>query len=185
MEGKGKVSFGPLVSAGVVMGAGLGGFVDGIVLHQIMQWHNMLSARTPPDTLVNAKINMVWDGFFHAGVWIMTAIGLAMLFRAGGRKDVPWSGRTFFGSLLIGWALFNLVEGIIDHHILRLHHVYEYASADSQAVFDYGFLLIGGVILGSIGLAIVKSGKRTWNRDVRLGAGVAPEEGVHRSAYLK
>ena len=36
--------------AGIVLGLGLGGFVDGIALHQIMQWHNMGSAvteRTP------------------------------------------------------------------------------------------------------------------------------------------
>lgn len=168
-DGGSEVRFGPLVSAGVVMGAGLGGFVDGIVLHQILQWHNMLSARTPPDTLVKAKINMVWDGFFHAGVWIVTAIGLAMLFKAGSRRDVPWSGKTYFGSLLMGWALFNLVEGIIDHHILRLHHVFEYASADTQAAFDFGFLLIGGVLMGLIGAAIVKSGKKSWRSETTPG----------------
>ena len=34
--------------AGVVLGLGLGGFVDGITLHQIMQWRNMGSAVLPP-----------------------------------------------------------------------------------------------------------------------------------------
>ena len=33
--------------AGIVLGLGLGGFVDGIALHQIMQWHNMGSAVLP------------------------------------------------------------------------------------------------------------------------------------------
>jgi uncharacterized membrane protein len=70
---------GPLISAGVLIGAGMGGFVDGIVLHQLLQWHNMLSARLPPDNLVGAKINMFWDGVFHAAVWVMTAIGLTLL----------------------------------------------------------------------------------------------------------
>ena len=27
--------------AGILIGIGMGGFVDGIVLHQIAQWHNM------------------------------------------------------------------------------------------------------------------------------------------------
>ena len=27
--------------AGIVLGLGLGRFVDGITLHQIMQWHNV------------------------------------------------------------------------------------------------------------------------------------------------
>ena len=48
----------PLVAAGILLGAGLGGFVDGILLHQILQWHNMLSGQLPPDTLVRAKVNM-------------------------------------------------------------------------------------------------------------------------------
>jgi uncharacterized membrane protein len=163
------------------MGAGLGGFVDGIVLHQILQWHNMLSARTPPDTLVNAKINMVWDGFFHAGVWIMTAIGLGMLFRAGSQRDVPWSGRALLGALILGWGLFNLIEGIIDHHILRLHHVYEYADGQGQALIDYGFLLFGGVLMILIGRALIGSAKRSWRADDPLGAGVTPQG----RAYLK
>ena len=37
------------LSPGVVVGIGLGRFVDGIVLHQILQWHHMLtSAGYPP-----------------------------------------------------------------------------------------------------------------------------------------
>ena len=38
----------------------------------------MLSARIPTDTLVGAKVNMVWDGLFHAVVWTATAIGIAL-----------------------------------------------------------------------------------------------------------
>ena len=28
----------------IVLGIGLGGFLDGIVLHQILQWHHMLTS---------------------------------------------------------------------------------------------------------------------------------------------
>jgi uncharacterized membrane protein len=39
------------VSAGILFGLGLGGFFDGIVLHQILQWHHMVTnAGYPPDT---------------------------------------------------------------------------------------------------------------------------------------
>ena len=76
----------PLIAAGVLMGAGFGGFVDGIFLHQILQWHNMLSSRIPPNDLVAAKVNMTWDGYFHLAVLIMTLIGLAFLWKAGSRK---------------------------------------------------------------------------------------------------
>ena len=134
----------PLIVAGVLLGAGLGGFVDGIVLHQILQWHNLLSARLPPDTLVRAKVNMYWDGVFYAAVWLMTALGLRLLWAAGARPDVPWSGQTLVGALLLGWGVFNVVEGVIDHHLLALHHVREYAP--DKLPWDAAFLAFGAAL---------------------------------------
>lgn len=147
---------GPLISAGTLLGVGFGGFVDGIALHQILQVHNMLSAKYPPTTLVNAEINMFWDGLFHAFCWAMAAIGLVLLWRAGQRSDVPWSTRTFVGSLVFGWGLFNLVEGVIDHHILNVHHVVERLG---QSGFDFAFLAVGGLFMIGLGLAVIRSGR--------------------------
>jgi uncharacterized membrane protein len=31
------------IASGILFGLGLGGFFDGIVLHQVLQWHHMLS----------------------------------------------------------------------------------------------------------------------------------------------
>jgi uncharacterized membrane protein len=135
----------PLLSAGLALGMGMGGFVDGILFHQILQFHNMLSARIPNTDYVGAKVNMVWDGFFHAGVWTVTAIGILLLWRAGRRAGADLSGRLLAGALLIGWGLFNLVEGVIDHHLLQLHHVYEPAGL---SVWDWLFLLWGAGMLG-------------------------------------
>jgi uncharacterized membrane protein len=148
---------GPLISAGILMGAGLGGFVDGIVFHQILQVHNMLSNRIPPNDLVSAKINMTWDGYFHAAVWVMTAVGLYLLFRAGQRRDVPWSGQILLGSLLAGFGLFNLIEGIINHQILGIHHVMEYT--DNKLPYDLAFLG-SGVILLLLGGALIRAGSK-------------------------
>jgi uncharacterized membrane protein len=147
---------GPLICAGVLMGAGLGGFVDGIIFHQILQVHNMLSSRIPPNDLVSAKINMTWDGYFHAAVWVMTAVGLYLLFRAGQRRDVPWSGKILLGSLIAGFGLFNLVEGIIDHQILGIHHVVEYT--DNKLPYDLAFLA-SGVILLLVGWMLIRAGR--------------------------
>ncbi len=145
---------GPLLSAGLLLGAGLGGFVDGIVFHQILQWHNMLSGRLPPNNLVDAKINMFWDGLFHAAVWLMTVAGLAVLFKAGHRPDVMWSGRVFSGALLLGWGSFNVIEGLIDHQWLGIHHVMEYAvdtlPADLAFLgFGVALILLGWRLIGS------------------------------------
>ncbi len=138
------------------MGIGMGGFVDGILFHQIFQIHNMLSAKLPPNTLVNAKTNMVWDGLFHALTWVATAISIGMLWNAVKRKDVSLSGNTFFGSLVLGWGIFNVGEGIIDHHILGIHHVVE---LQGLSMYDYLFLA-SGVLFILIGLAFIRTGSK-------------------------
>lgn len=130
----------PLVSAGLVLGAGMGGFVDGILFHQIFQLHSMLTARRPPTTVANLEINMVWDGLFHAFTWTMTAIGLWLLFRAARQPEVNWSGRILLGAMIAGWGLFNFVEGLVDHHLLHVHHVVERLGV---SIWDYLFLASG------------------------------------------
>jgi uncharacterized membrane protein len=145
-----------LAAAGTLLGIGMGGFFDGILFHQILQVHNMLSAVLPPATLVNAEINMFWDGLFHAFTWTMTAIGIGLLFRAANRAERPLSGAAFAGRLLSGWGLFNLVEGVIDHHVLGIHHVLEGAG---HPWFDLAFLASGAIFL-AVGALLVRRGER-------------------------
>ena len=159
MEGPLKKS--PLIASGLLLGAGLGGFFDGILFHQILQFHNMLSGRIPVTDLVSAKVNMVWDGYFHAAVWVLTCIGLYRLFRAGQRPDVPWSGKILCGSLSLGWGAFNFIEGILDHGVFGLHHVYEYTANHWPA--DLAFLASGVLLLGA-GWALIRAGSRDGNR---------------------
>jgi uncharacterized membrane protein len=134
--------------AGLLLGVSLGGLVDGILLHQIVQWHNMGSAIAPPTTLALMAINMRWDGFFHAAVWLVTLIGVYWLLLDGRRCEPLPDIKTFTGLLFLGWGLFNLVEGILDHHLLGLHHVRDLPA--HVPLYDWLFLLIGGV--GFIGL---------------------------------
>ena len=152
-------NFRPLIAAGVLLGIGMGGFFDGIVFHQLLQLHNMLSASLPKTSIPNIEINMFWDGLFHAFTWLTTAAGLALLWRAGKHAEVPWSTRTFVGSLVLGWGLFNLVEGAIDRHILQIHHVVERLGL---SMFDYAFLA-SGVLFILIGTSLIRAGKK---RDV-------------------
>jgi uncharacterized membrane protein len=141
---------------GIVIGAGMGGFLDGIVLHQILQWHNMLSGWIPPDDVVSIKVNMVWDGWFHAAVWLMTAVGLGLLWRAVARHGAIWSGRRFLGATLLGWGLFNLVEGLVNHQVLGLHHVNQYS--EHVLAWDVAFLASGVVLIG-IGAGLARRPK--------------------------
>jgi uncharacterized membrane protein len=146
----------PVVVSGTLLGVGLGGFVDGITLHQILQWHNMLSSKLVPDDLVKMKINMLWDGLFHGFTWLMTVIGIAILWRAGRRPEVPWVTRSFVGAMLFGWGLFNLIEGLVDHQILGLHHVH---PGSCEFAWDMGFLASGALMI-AVGRGLIYSGRR-------------------------
>lgn len=134
----------PLVRAGIFLGIGMGGFFDGIVLHQLLQTHNMLSAVVPKTSIPNMEINMFWDGLFHALTWTMTLVGIALLWRAGRQRDVAWSGKALTAAMFLGWGLFNFVEGLIDHILLNIHHVIERLG---QSVYDYAFLASGIVFM--------------------------------------
>jgi uncharacterized membrane protein len=138
---------------GILLGIGLGGFVDGIVLHQILQWHHLLSdeGSYPDTTVAGLKGNTLADGLFHAATWLAVAIGVLVLWRrATGSRGLP-SGTALLGWMLVGWGLFNLVEGIVDHHILGIHHVREDGN---QTAFDLSFLAFGALLATSGGLLI-------------------------------
>jgi uncharacterized membrane protein len=137
------------LSAGVVLGIGLGGFIDGIALHQIAQWHNMGSAILPPHTMEAMRQNMLWDGLFHLATLAITIAGVFMLWRAAHHRTIPDTASGLIGEMLFGWGLFNLVEGVIDHHLLNLHHVRDLPV--HEPIYDWVFLAVGGVGLIVIG----------------------------------
>ncbi|HVK97637.1 MAG TPA: DUF2243 domain-containing protein, partial [Flavisolibacter sp.] len=69
----------PLTTASMVLGIGLGGFMDGIVLHQVLQWHEMLSAKIPATEYIGKSVNMFWDGIFHFFCLIVVLVGVVLL----------------------------------------------------------------------------------------------------------
>ena len=146
-------------SAGILFGLGLGGFFDGIVLHQVLQWHHMLSSWYPIDNLENLKLNTLWDGVFHSATYVFVVIGLFVLWRAAQQRHLAWSGKLLAGTLLIGWGVFNLVEGIVDHELLGMHHVNEVVASDQRAYWDFGFLAWGAAML-VIGSMTMRAGRR-------------------------
>ena len=133
----------------------MAGFLDGIVFHQILQWHQMLSSWIPSVDLVSSKVNMVWDGLFHALTWMTTFAGIVLLWRAAIRADVPRSSRVLGGSMAMGWGAFNGVEGLVDQ-VLGVHHVHPGAG---QLGWDLAFLA-SGVLLVALGVVVIHAGKR-------------------------
>jgi uncharacterized membrane protein len=128
----------------ILLGIGLGGFFDGIVLHQVLQWHHMLSTPNPPTSLDALELNTLADGLFHLGTWVVTLIGVGVLWRAAFLNPRLPASSYLVGGVLAGWGGFNLIEGLVDHHLLDLHHV---RPGPDQLLWDVAFLAWGAVML--------------------------------------
>jgi uncharacterized membrane protein len=117
----------------------------------------MLSNVRPPTNLLAMKYNLLWDGLFHAATWLMTSAGVGRLWLAAKRDEGLWSTSGFVGALLLGWGLFNALEGLIDHQILGIHHV---RPGRHQLAWDLGFLG-SGVLMIAAGAWLVRRAHST------------------------
>lgn len=151
----------PSKAAGLMYGLGLGGFVDGIVLHQLLQWHHLVSGQESMSTVAGLEVNTMADGFFHVLAWLFV-VGASLVTVAHwrqGRLAPSWSFH--LGGVLAGWGVFNVVEGLVNHQVLGIHHVRD--DLGGPLGWDIGFLVLGALfVLG--GLALQRMGERTYLR---------------------
>lgn len=148
------------VTGGVLLGVGLGGFFDGIVLHQLLQWHHMLSSTAvSPDSVQGLRLNVLADGVFHAATYVLTLLGLALLWRSARRAHLPWSGQGLPGAMLLGFGLFNVIEGTVNHFLLGIHHVNETAPQAQWIYWDATFLVWGFVMI-LLGMGLLRTARK-------------------------
>lgn len=113
-----------------LLGIGLIGMLDGIIFHQILQWHSVYMHTDRFNQIVS-------DGLFHLLVTIVIFWGALVLWKTSPNDQ---SNLVFFSGLLFGGGLFNFFEGIIDHHILQIHHV---KPGPYQDTYDLAFDVAG------------------------------------------
>lgn len=141
-----------LFGGALLLGAGLGAFLDGIVLHQVLQWHAMISSVLEPTDLVSSKVNMFWDGVFHLFSWAATVVAIVIVVREVPRAAPDVRARAVVGGAFGGWGFFNLIEGVINHQIFGFHHVH---PGTDQMAWDIGFLAFGAaLIVGGVAMAL-------------------------------
>jgi uncharacterized membrane protein len=145
----------PLIIAGILLGLGQGGFFDGIVFHQLLQWHHMFSNIESTQTIAGLELNTMGDGLFHVFDWLMTIAGIIALWLAVKQDDVILSTSTLIGSFTIGAGLFNVVEGILSHHLLQIHHV---KPGNYQLAWDLAFISVG-ILAIAIGWFVLRFNK--------------------------
>ncbi len=133
-------------AAGILFGLGLGGFFDGIVLHQLLQWQ---------------EFNTLWDGIFHSATYLFLVAGLVVLWRTAKRRHLFWSTKLLAGSIFVGFGAFNIIEGIINYHILGFHHVNERVDRSYCIYLEIAFLVCIAMFLA--GWILLKQWKSESN----------------------
>lgn len=106
----------------------------------------------PSNTIAGLEANTLADGFFHLATWLCVAVAVLLMVKAWreGRLAPPW--RIHVGLMLAGWGAFNLVEGLIDHALLGIHHVRD--DLGGPLGWDLAFLALGALLaLGGLMLS--------------------------------
>lgn len=133
LRAKGVRTVKTTVVGAFLFGIGMIGMLDGIVFHQILQWH---SVNMHTDRIHQIKS----DGFFHFFVTLIIFISGILLWK-GNPQERP---SFFWGSFLLGSGTFNFIEGIVNHHLLQIHHV---KPGPNQFFFDISYDLFALLLL--------------------------------------
>jgi uncharacterized membrane protein len=140
----------PLTTAGGVIGFGLGGLVDVLLFHLVLQEHHLISGLVDPTTRAGLRLNLIADGLFCLLMLGIMGVGFGLLWMAAPRPDVPWSANRFVAATVIGAGAFNLYDGVIDHYVLGLHHTTYPALDGYDLVWVVGSLVL--LAAGSLAL---------------------------------
>lgn len=94
----------PGTRSAAVLGFALGGFFDGILLHQILQRRHLLSL---VPGVSDMRLQVLWDGHFHALMYLVAALALWGLWGAH-RRGGEACGRPLVAALLVAFGVWHI-----------------------------------------------------------------------------
>jgi uncharacterized membrane protein len=141
--------------AGLVLGVALSAFFDGILLHQVLQWHHFLSLAQGA-TWRDLHNQIMADGLFHVGVYLVLAGGLWTLWGERADLDRSGAGRMLGAYVLIGFGLWNVVDVVGFHWLAGIHRVR--VDVADPLPWDLGWLAFLGAAPLLVGLVLAVRG---------------------------
>ena len=133
--------------AGYLLGFGLGGFFDGILLHQILQWHHLLSLVTRPP-FQDIRVQILADGAFHLLMYVLTLAGLWKLWK--GRHHLGnGADRLLLANAAIGFGAWHVVDAILSHWVLGIHRIR--LDTENVLLWDLLWFVVFGVAFVVLG----------------------------------
>lgn len=151
------------------LGFALGGFFDGILLHQILQWHHLLSAVRSDGSGLDLRTQVLADGLFHALMYAIAALGLMLHLRGvrGGaeRRGTPTA---FASSFFTGFGLWHVADALLSHWLLGLHRIR--MDVAEPLAWDVGWLLVFGLLPLAVGWVLKRRQQVSGRSDLRVSA---------------
>lgn len=138
----GTVSPRGLGLAGGVLGFALGGFFDGISLHQLLQWHHLFSL-VPGETWRDMQNQILMDGLFHVLHYVIALVGIWLLWRARPGFTGAAADRRLLGAALLGFGAWQAVDVVLFHWILMIHRIR--VGVPNPLAYDIGWFVVFGV----------------------------------------
>jgi uncharacterized membrane protein len=142
-----------VITAAAVLGVGLSGFFDGILLHQLLQWHHLLSL-VPGEAFRSIETQILADGLFHMLMYLVTATGLYLLWRARRHLADEASWRTVVGGALVGFGTWNVIDVGFFHWVLGIHRIR--IDVPDPMTYDVGWLTGLGAVPLLIGWLLLR-----------------------------
>jgi uncharacterized membrane protein len=143
--------------AAAFLGFALGGFFDGILLHQILQWHHLLSGL--PQAADDLRFLVLTDGLFHLAMYLVAAFGLWWLWTARAVLAEQGHGRAVFAFGMVGFGTWHVIDAFVSHWLLGIHRIR--MDSEMPLLWDLLWLGIFGLVPIIIGLWSRRSGDGT------------------------
>jgi uncharacterized membrane protein len=142
-----------LIRAGFVLGFAFGGFFDGILLHQVLQWHHLLSL-VDAEAVRDIRVQILADGLFHVLMYAIATAGLWLLWR--GRRGFDKSGLDMrvLAATVLGFSVWQFVDVVLFHWILQIHRIR--VGVPDPLVYDLGWLVVFGLPSLALGLWLAR-----------------------------
>ncbi|MGW9231982.1 DUF2243 domain-containing protein [Pseudorhizobium sp. NPDC055634] len=136
--------------SGHALGFALGGFFDGILLHQVLQWHHLLSGLQEAGK--DIRFLIMTDGLFHVLMYVIAAVGLWLLWRSRGQFALRGADRSLLADALIGFGAWHVLDSLLSHWILGIHRIR--MDAENPLFWDLLWLALFGVLPAAVGLML-------------------------------
>ena len=137
--------------AGYLLGFAFGGFFDGILLHQVLQWHHLLSGLGQPP-FNDLYTQILADGLFHGAMYVVAALGIWKLLQARYLLVDRSSDRLLAAGLLIGFGIWHVVDAVLSHWILGIHRIR--MDSPNPLAWDLLWFALFGVLFIAAGIAL-------------------------------